>query len=76
MTDIESMRGLDYRARTNSISLVITRSFVTDRDHYQAIVRVGRQNDKCKRFGIKGISRINQLEKDRLTGKMFEFLKS
>ena len=70
------MRGLDYRARTNSISLVITRSFVTERDRYQAMVRVGRQNDKCRRYGIKGVPRINEEEKNCLEAKMWKFLNS
>ena len=70
------MRGLDYRAQTNSISLVVAMSFVTKRDFQQALVRVGRQNDKCRRFGIKGVPRINEEESNRLQAKMFEFLKS
>ena len=70
------MRGLDYRAQKNSISLVIAKSFVTERDFQQAMVRVGRQNDKCRRFGIKGVPRINEKEINELQAKMFEFLKS
>ena len=70
------MRGLDYRAQTNSISLVIAKSFVTERDFYQAMVRVGRQNDKCKRFGLKDVPRINLGENYELQAKMSKFLKS
>ena len=70
------MRGLDYRSKKNSISLVIAKSFVTERDFQQVMVRVGRQNDKCRRFGIKGMQRFNEKESNELQAKMFEFLKS
>lgn len=46
------MRGFDYRARDHGISLVIAESFDTERDFHQAMVRVGRHGDKCRRYGV------------------------
>ena len=50
-----TMRGLDYRAPVNGISLVIAKSFVTERDLNQAMVRVGRHGDKCTRYCVVGV---------------------
>jgi hypothetical protein len=49
------MRGSDYRAPKNGISLLIARSFVTERDFHQAMVRVGRHGDECKRYCVAGV---------------------
>ena len=49
------MRGNDFRAPNNGINLVIAKSFANERDFFQAMVRVGRHGDKCKRYDVKDI---------------------
>ena len=60
------MRGFDYRAPDNGISLVIARSFTTERELHQAMVRVGRHGDKCKRYNVAEVDEINKEENDKL----------
>jgi hypothetical protein len=74
-TDSATMRGFDYRARNHGISLVIAESFQTERDFHQAMVRVGRHGDKCKRYGVEGVDRINKELNEKLQNDMYNFLK-
>lgn len=50
VTKPELMRGFDYRSKTIGITLIILRQFSGMRDAQQALARVGRNGDKCKRF--------------------------
>jgi hypothetical protein len=46
-TTDQSMRGVDYRAPTTGITLVIGKSLPNAREAQQALKRVGRLNDSC-----------------------------
>ena len=64
-----SMRGIDYRAPTNGIKLIIDERFSNKRELLQAALRVGRQGDPCERgFIVKqGVSNIDGLvDNDKL----------
>ena len=44
-TEVNSMRGIDYRAPTRGICLLVCQSFTNKREANQAGYRVGRQSD-------------------------------
>ena len=52
VTDPILMRGVDYRVKTGTmgISLLIMSDFANRRAFVQALGRVGRFNERCKRF--------------------------
>jgi hypothetical protein len=43
----ESMRGIDYRAPLNGITLIVAKSFENAREADQGLKRVGRRDDPC-----------------------------
>lgn len=54
------MRGIDYRASTLGISLIITMPFANTREAQQGLNRVGRFGDPCKRYIVKGIELVDK----------------
>jgi hypothetical protein len=40
------------------------------------MVRVGRHGDKCKRYGVSGVDRINKEENEVLQNRMYDFIKT
>jgi hypothetical protein len=58
-TDIAAMRGIDYRAPTKGICLLVCKSFSNKRESNQAGYRVGRQADKCARLILKGLDLLD-----------------
>ena len=73
-TNLEAMRGIDYRAPTNGITLLICKSFYHMREANQAGYRVGRQTDSCKRLILKDLNIINKQQMDLYTARLYEFL--
>ena len=54
VTDPRLMRGFDYRtADKKGIALMLCLGFDTRRGYVQALGRVGRFGDPCKRFTLK-----------------------
>ena len=53
------MRGIDYRAPVNGITLIVAKSFENSREADQGLKRVGRQNDPCHRILLKGVPLID-----------------
>ncbi len=58
-TQEESMRGIDYRAPLNGITLIVAKSFENSREADQGLKRVGRQNDPCYRILLKSVPLID-----------------
>jgi hypothetical protein len=48
-TDLNWMRGIDYRTKSLPLTLVVAKSFTCRRDALQGFNRVGRFIDKCFR---------------------------
>ena len=54
------MRGVDYRSGDGSgISLLLARDLPNQRAYVQALGRVGRYAETCKRFAQEGIQLVN-----------------
>lgn len=58
-TDGFGMRGIDYRASTLGLTLVIGEPFANTREAFQGLYRVGRFDDPCKRFIVQGVELID-----------------
>ena len=71
-----AMRGLDYRAPSNGIQLLVCRSFSHQREAEQAAYRVGRQNDPCKRVILKGLALLNDKEHIDYKSNLISFISS
>jgi hypothetical protein len=57
------LRGFDYRAPTNGLTLIIAKALPHERALQQALSRVGRYHDSCKRILVcpNSIDSITQL---------------
>ena len=75
-TNLEAMRGIDYRAPTNGITLLICKSFCHRREANQAGYRVGRQTDPCKRLILKDLNIINNHQMVLYAARLYEFLRA
>ena len=71
-SDKRTMRGTDYRAPNTGISLLICRSFSSQRELDQAKLRVGRQEDPCMRMIAQGVERINVIEEQAHKKKLLK----
>ena len=61
------MRGFDYRsADGKGIALMMCLGFDTRRGYIQALGRVGRFNDPCKRFILKGSPMVDEAKQNEL----------
>ena len=60
MTDSDLMRGYDYRVANADLTLIILRGFANRREWHQALRRVGRNGDDCKRIQLLGLEVIDQ----------------
>jgi len=54
-----NMRGLDFRAPTLGMTLIVNKGFSSKRDMYQGMNRVGRFTDKCKRMKLGEFSVVD-----------------
>jgi hypothetical protein len=52
-TDKFAMRGFDYRG--NMVTLILAKSFENEREAMQALNRVGRFGDDCKRILLESV---------------------
>jgi hypothetical protein len=57
------MRGVDYRAGTTGITLVVAQSFSNDREAIQALARVGRYDEPCNRYRVEGVELVDEEKK-------------
>ena len=77
MTDqLSAMRGVDYRAKSKGIVLIVARPFENFRDAEQALHRVGRFGDSCSRYKLKGFDIVNNELAQRAYSRMFCFVHS
>ena len=53
------MRGVDYRQRSG-LCLIVAKSFKTNRDRDQGLMRVGRYGDKCLRVKLSDVDIIDK----------------
>ena len=59
VTDQQLMRGVDYRAPKKGIHLLIMRSFEHTRAAMQGLGRVGRANDRCRRYLLADVKLVD-----------------
>ena len=52
ITDLQLMRGVDYRNKGKGIDLLLARDFPTTRSYVQGLGRVGRYSEPCDRFQL------------------------
>jgi hypothetical protein len=71
-TQKESMRGIDYRAPLNGITLIVAKSFENAREADQGLKRVGRQDDPCCRILLKGVPLIDPLLEDAYNVRLLD----
>lgn len=55
-----SFRGIDYRAPQSGMLLLLTKPFSSQRAYTQALDRVGRFGDRCKRYLVKGVPTVDK----------------
>jgi len=60
VTESSYMRGTDFRAPTHGITLILAKSFESERDAEQALARVGRFGDRCTRLLVYGVTLVDQ----------------
>ena len=77
VTDENLMRGIDYRLkeaakheRDDGIDLLITCSFSNTRAYQQGLARVGRYNEPCSRFALKGVPKVDEAQVLYLEAKL------
>jgi len=58
-----SFRGVDYRAPTVGIMLLLANTFSNTRAYVQALDRVGRYGDICKRVELGGLTMVDNEKK-------------
>ena len=71
-----AMRGLDYRAPLNGITLLIAKSFPHKRAVLQAAYRVGRQQDPCQRIVLSKVDLIDAEDERKYKAKLMGFLRT
>ena len=65
------MRGFDYRsADGNGIALLLCLGFDTNRSYRQALGRVGRFGDPCKRFSLFDQEMVDKNQQNELDSKL------
>ena len=74
-TNLEAMRGIDYRSPTNGIILLICKSFCHKREANQAGYRVGRQTDPCQRLILKDLNILDNQQVLLYKARLYEFIK-
>ena len=68
--DEKDLRGIDIRAPRNGITFISTRCFSNQRAMQQALGRVGRFNDRCKRISVKGVPDFDPVGEQQSFGKI------
>jgi hypothetical protein len=59
-TEQFAMRGFDYRAEQQGITLIVAKAFANEREVVQGLNRVGRFGDHCKRILLQGVDLIDK----------------
>ena len=70
------MRGTDFRAPTTGLALVMDRGLESERDVQQALGRVGRFGEKCRRLAVTDVNLIDPDLNLKLKRRLIEFLDS
>ena len=67
VTEPRLMRGFDYRAADKKgIALMLCLGFDTQRGYIQALGRVGRFGDSCRRFTLKSSTMVYEARQNEL----------
>ena len=70
VTEPRLMRGFDYRsADGQGIALLLCLDFDTNRSYRQALGRVGRFGDPCKRFSLFDQEMVDKDQQNELDSK-------
>ena len=72
-TEAFTMRGFDYRAKDNNITLIVGVSFENKRGALQGLHRVGRSNDPCKRVLLEGVPLIDDAKEEAYYARLVQF---
>lgn len=68
------MRGMDYRAPLNGITLIVAASFENYREAVQGLCRVGRYSDPCERICIESIPLVSVALETEYYGRLGKFI--
>lgn len=68
-TQADSMRGVDYRS-TDGISLLIAKPLQSKRAYEQALGRVGRYDEKCKRYLLDRVNKYDEMQELQIIGRI------
>ena len=71
-----AMRGLDYRAPTHGLLLLIYNSFSHRRQASQALYRVGRHGDSFSRYRVENIPLIDKDQEELYKAGLNNFILS
>ena len=75
-TSEEEMRGVDLRAPTKGVKLVIAKSFSCQRNADQGLMRVGRYGDPCERLICSYVDLVDDEQAGALNKRLFAFAKA
>ena len=77
VTDEYLMRGIDYRLKEmqafdgeDGIDLLVACPFSNERAYQQGLARVGRYNEPCTRYRIKGVPKVDEQSVLELDAKL------
>ena len=77
VTDEYLMRGIDYRLKEtqaldgkDGIDLLVACPFSNERAYQQGLARVGRYNEPCTRFILKGVPKVDEQQVRRLEAEL------
>ena len=77
VTEEYLMRGIDYRLKEaqafegkDGIDLLVACHFSNERAYQQGLARVGRYNEPCTRYSIKGEPKIDEGQVRQLDAKL------
>ena len=71
-----AMRGLDYRAPTHGLLLLISKSFSHRRQASQALYRVGRHGDSFSRYRVDNVPLIDKKLEEKYKADLNDFILS
>lgn len=72
-TKVDSMRGIDYRAASTGITLLLLASFSNQREANQGLNRVGRYADYCQRLISEDVPLIDPVAEIAYHSRLLAF---
>jgi hypothetical protein len=73
-TSEDPMRGVDYRVKNASLTLLVAKSFSNPSEMMQGLCRVGRFGDICERFVLNNVQLYDKETAIAHARSLFQYL--